>query len=61
MTKPPPKPDRAAREAAALRQNLLKRKDQARRRQETTRADTENIKAGSENAAERTAGAADPE
>ena len=32
--KPLPKPDRAAREAAALRENLLKRKDQARRRQE---------------------------
>lgn len=37
MTKPPktdPKADRAAREAAALRENLLKRKDQARRRQD---------------------------
>ena len=32
--KPPIKPDRAAREAAALRANLLKRKDQARRREE---------------------------
>jgi hypothetical protein len=32
--KPPVKPDRAAREAAALRANLLKRKDQARRREE---------------------------
>jgi hypothetical protein len=32
--KPPSKPDRAAREAAALRANLLKRKDQARRREE---------------------------
>jgi len=32
--KSPPKPDRAAREAAALRENLLKRKDQARRREE---------------------------
>ncbi|MGD0106852.1 MAG: hypothetical protein ABSC06_22860 [Rhodopila sp.] len=32
--KPPAKPDRAAREAAALRANLLKRKDQARRREE---------------------------
>jgi hypothetical protein len=33
--KPPkPKPDRAAREATALRENLLKRKDQARRREE---------------------------
>jgi hypothetical protein len=31
--KPPVKPDRAAREAAALRANLLKRKDQARRRE----------------------------
>jgi hypothetical protein len=31
--KPPAKPDRAAREAAALRENLLKRKDQARRRE----------------------------
>ena len=30
----PTKPDRAAREAAALRVNLLKRKDQARQRQE---------------------------
>ncbi len=30
--KPPAKPDRAARKAAALRANLLKRKDQARRR-----------------------------
>jgi hypothetical protein len=33
-TKPPVKPDRAVREAAALRANLLKRKDQARRREE---------------------------
>jgi hypothetical protein len=32
--KPPAKPDRARREAAALRANLLKRKDQARQRQE---------------------------
>jgi hypothetical protein len=32
--RPPPEPDRAAREAAALRANLLKRKDQARRREE---------------------------
>jgi hypothetical protein len=32
--KPPAKPDRAARQAAALRANLLKRKDQARRREE---------------------------
>jgi hypothetical protein len=31
--RPPSKPDRAAREAAALRANLLKRKDQARLRQ----------------------------
>jgi hypothetical protein len=31
--KPPAKPDRLAREAAALRANLLKRKDQARRRE----------------------------
>jgi hypothetical protein len=31
------KPDRAAREAAALRANLLKRKDQARRREETSK------------------------
>jgi hypothetical protein len=38
--KPPPKPDRAAREAAALRANLLKRKDQARRREETPKAVT---------------------
>lgn len=30
----PGKPDRAAREAAALRVNLLKRKDQARQREE---------------------------
>jgi hypothetical protein len=29
----PAKPDRTAREAAALRANLLKRKDQARRRE----------------------------
>jgi hypothetical protein len=39
MTKPPDKSpkanaDRAARQAAALRENLLKRKDQARRRQD---------------------------
>jgi hypothetical protein len=33
-SKPPAKPDRAAREAAALRANLLKRKDQARRRED---------------------------
>jgi hypothetical protein len=33
MTRPPPRPGRAEREAAALRQNLLKRKDQARRRE----------------------------
>jgi hypothetical protein len=33
-TKQLAKPDRAAREAAALRANLLKRKDQARRREE---------------------------
>jgi hypothetical protein len=32
--KPPAKPGRTAREAAALRANLLKRKDQARRREE---------------------------
>jgi hypothetical protein len=31
--KPPVKPDRTFREAAALRANLLKRKDQARRRE----------------------------
>ncbi|MBS0644428.1 MAG: hypothetical protein U1E70_02870 [Acetobacteraceae bacterium] len=31
--KPPAKPDRLAREAAALRANLLKRKDQARKRE----------------------------
>jgi len=30
----PAKPDRAAREAAALRANLLKRKDQSRQREE---------------------------
>jgi len=40
MTKPPgptpkPNPERAAREAAALRTNLQKRKDQARRREAT--------------------------
>jgi hypothetical protein len=41
MTKPPdkspkanPNADRAERQAAALRENLLKRKDQARRRQD---------------------------
>jgi hypothetical protein len=32
--KPKAKPDRAAREAAALRENLLKRKDQARQREQ---------------------------
>jgi hypothetical protein len=32
-TRPATNPDRAAREAAALRANLLKRKDQARRRE----------------------------
>jgi hypothetical protein len=32
--KPPAKADRATREAAALRANLLKRKDQARQREE---------------------------
>jgi hypothetical protein len=32
--RPAVKPDRAAREAAALRANLAKRKDQARRRAE---------------------------
>jgi hypothetical protein len=32
--KPAAKPDRSAREAAALRANLLKRKDQVRRREE---------------------------
>ena len=31
--KPTAKPDRLAREAAALRANLLKRKDQARKRE----------------------------
>lgn len=36
---PPAKPDRAAREAAALRANLLKRKDQARRREAAKKAD----------------------
>ena len=36
-----PKQDRAAREAAALRRNLLKRKDQARQREEAARADQE--------------------
>jgi hypothetical protein len=39
VSRPPPKPGRAAREAAALRQNLLKRKDQARRREEAKQAD----------------------
>ena len=34
--KPSAKPDRAAREAAALRANLLKRKVQARQRQEAS-------------------------
>ncbi len=33
-SKPPAKPGRTAREAAALRANLLKRKEQARRREE---------------------------
>ncbi len=37
--KPRPKPERTAREAAALRENLLKRKDQARRREEAAKAD----------------------
>jgi hypothetical protein len=32
-SKPPVKPDRLAREAAALRANLLKRKDQTRKRE----------------------------
>jgi hypothetical protein len=32
--KKPARPDRTAREAAALRANLLKRKDQARQREE---------------------------
>ena len=36
--KPAVKPDRAAREAAALRANLLKRKDQARQRQQAKKA-----------------------
>ena len=36
--KAPAKPDRAAREAAALRSNLLKRKDQARQRAEVAKA-----------------------
>ncbi len=44
MTRPPPKPGRAAREAAALRQNLLKRKDQARQREEAAQADQEKSK-----------------
>jgi hypothetical protein len=44
MTRPPSKPGRAAREAAALRQNLLKRKDQVRRRQEAAQADLEKSK-----------------
>jgi hypothetical protein len=38
-TKPAPKPERTAREAAALRENLLKRKDQARRREAAAKAD----------------------
>ena len=33
-SKPPAKPGRTAREAAALRANLLKRKDQAQRRED---------------------------
>jgi hypothetical protein len=33
VKKPGTKPDRVAREAAALRANLLKRKEQARRRE----------------------------
>jgi hypothetical protein len=33
-TRAPTKPNRAAREAAALRANLLKRKDQARQRED---------------------------
>jgi hypothetical protein len=37
--KPGPKPERTAREAAALRENLLKRKDQARRREAAKQAD----------------------
>jgi hypothetical protein len=40
--KPPAKPDRNAREAAALRANLLKRKDQARRREEAKERPTAN-------------------
>jgi hypothetical protein len=45
--KPPSKPDRATREAAALRANLLKRKDQARRREE---ANESQIEEGSQSA-----------
>ena len=37
--KPPPKADRMAREAAALRENLRKRKEQARQREESKTAD----------------------
>jgi hypothetical protein len=37
---PPAKPDRAAREAAALRANLLKRKDQARQREDAAKPKT---------------------
>ena len=37
--KPPPKPERTAREAAALRENLLKRKEQARRREQAGNAE----------------------
>ncbi len=35
--RPPVKADRTAREAAALRDNLLKRKEQARRREEAAK------------------------
>ena len=37
-SKTPAKLDRAAREAAALRSNLLKRKDQARQREDVAKA-----------------------
>lgn len=44
QTKPPAKPDRAAREAAALRANLLKRKDQARRREDVRNGQGDDAK-----------------
>jgi hypothetical protein len=44
--KSPGKPDRAAREAAALRANLLKRKDQARQREEAKEKSVPDRSAG---------------